>query len=86
MGIAPGPDAAAAVAPAVQWVHATVDRVRAPLTFSNFRESATDPESLHGGSLGRLPAVRDRYARTDSCARTSPSAEVSSGPRLLTDF
>ena len=61
VGIAPGPEAAAAVSQAVQRVHATVDRVRAPRTFSNFRESATDPESLYGGSLERLRAVRDRY-------------------------
>ena len=61
VGVAPVPEAAAAVAKAVQRVKGTLEPVRAARTFSNFCESAASPESLYGPSLERLRAVRDRY-------------------------
>jgi len=61
VGVAPVPEAGAAVAQAVHRVMATLEPVRAQCTFSNFRESAAPPESLYGESLERLRAVRDQH-------------------------
>ena len=61
VGIAPGPEAAVAVGHALHRVLATLDSLRAPSAFSNFRESATDPASLYGPALERLRSVRDRH-------------------------
>ena len=61
VGVAPVPEAGAAVAKAVQRVMGTLASARAERSFSNFCESAASPESLYGPSLERLRAVRDRY-------------------------
>ncbi len=61
VGMVPVPEAAAGVSAAVGGALATLQAVAAPRSFTNFRESPTDPQRLFGPSLERLRAVRAQH-------------------------
>ena len=61
VGMVPAPEAAAGVSAAINRTLATLQPVEAPRSFTNFRESPTDPQRLYGPSLDRLRAVRAQY-------------------------
>ncbi len=60
VGIAPSPEAGAAVAAAAGRVKGALAPQHAATQFANFRESRCDPAEMYGQALERLRAVRSR--------------------------
>ena len=78
VGMVPVPEAAAGVSAAVGGALATLQAVAAPRSFTNFRESPTDPQRLFGPSLERLRAVRAQHD-PDGMLRAQSTARLSAG-------
>lgn len=61
VGIAPSPEAGAAVAAAAERVIGALAPVHAATGFANFRETRSEPGHIYGTSLERLRAVRAEF-------------------------
>jgi FAD/FMN-containing dehydrogenase len=72
VGIAPTPEAHAAVSAAAGRVRESIDRWRSSRAFSNFAERPADAESLFGDSVERLRRIKAAYDPTNLIQSNHP--------------